>query len=50
MTRIEIKILLFGACKDAVGRQEISLELDEGSSVATAFELLKAEFPELTKF
>ena len=50
MEEIKIVVLLFGACREAVGTDEISLELPAGSSVAAAFEELKRRYSTLKPF
>lgn len=47
---IEIKILFFGACKEATSSNEITTKLLLGSTIADALKELKISYPELAKF
>lgn len=49
-TRIEVRVLFFGAAKDAVGESEISLDLEPNSTAATARELLLERYANLRRF
>jgi molybdopterin synthase catalytic subunit len=45
-----VRVLFFGAARDAVGQSEMEFKLAERSSAAAAFEQLLAAFPELRRF
>lgn len=44
---MQIKILLFASCRDAVGSGQIELDLPEGTTVGELKEELIAAFPKL---
>ena len=45
-----IKVLFFGAARDATGAEEISFELPDSSTVATAREVIIGKYPALARF
>lgn len=47
---ISVRVLFFGAARDAVGREEVDLKLDSTSNAASAFEQLLAAYPALRRF
>jgi molybdopterin synthase catalytic subunit len=51
---INITVLLFGVCREAVGAEELKLELpvipNEPANVALAFAELKRQLPQLARF
>jgi MoaE-MoaD fusion protein len=47
---IAVKVLFFGAARDAVGRGEVEFSLKGNSTAAKAFEQLLEEFPGLRRF
>ena len=48
--RITVRVLFFGAARDAAGRDEVELELRAPCKRAAAFEKVLAEYPELRRF
>lgn len=48
--QISVKVLFFGAARDAVGQGEVDLLLDASSSAASAFAQLLEKFPDLRRF
>lgn len=48
--QVAVRILFFGAARDAVGRSEGSLSLSVPANAAAAFEQALAAFPELRRF
>jgi molybdopterin converting factor subunit 1 len=47
---ITVRVLFFGAARDAVGNAEVRLSLKENSTAATAFEQMLEKFPDLRRF
>ena len=47
---ITLRVLFFGAARDAVGRKETSISINSGSNAAQAFEELLSSYPELRSF
>ena len=47
---IKITVLLFGACREAAGAGELTLELEAPADVARAFAEVKRRFPPLAGF
>jgi len=45
-----VKVLFFGAARDATGAEEISFELPDSSTVATAREVIIGKYPALARF
>jgi len=48
--RIKINVLLFGACREAVGIGELDCDLAQPVDVAGAWNEIKTRFPNLEKF
>ncbi len=48
--RIKINALLFGACREAAGVDELSCDLTTPADVASAWNEIKTRFPNLEKF
>jgi MoaE-MoaD fusion protein len=48
--QIAVRVLFFGAARDAVGQSEVTLSLDGPARAAAAFEQVLAKFPELRRF
>ena len=48
--QISVRVLFFGAARDAVGHSEVTLALDGPAKAAAAFEQVLAKFPELRRF
>lgn len=47
---IAVKVLFFGAARDAVGHSEVDLRLNGNSTAANAFEQVLEKFPDLRRF
>lgn len=47
---INIIVLLFGACREAAGANELSCELAAPATAATAWDEIKRRFAELERF
>ena len=47
---IAVRVLFFGAARDAVGRGEVDFSLEGNSTAANAFEQVLEKFPELRRF
>jgi MoaE-MoaD fusion protein len=47
---IMVKVLFFGAARDATGAEEISFELPDSSTTATARDVILDKYPELARF
>ena len=47
---ISVKVLFFGAARDAVGHGEIDFNLERNSTAAKAFEQVLEKFPDLRRF
>jgi molybdopterin converting factor subunit 1 len=47
---ITVRVLFFGSARDAVGKEEIHLEIDSGSNAAQAFDQLLLAHPGLGRF
>ena len=47
---ISIKILLFGACREAAGIEELDYHLAPSSTAESAWTELKNRFPDLARF
>lgn len=48
--QISVRVLFFGAARDAVGQSEVTLSLDGPAKAAVAFEQVLTRFPELRRF
>jgi molybdopterin converting factor subunit 1 len=48
--QIAVRVLFFGAARDAVGQSEVTLSLDGPAKAAAAFEQVLTKFPELRRF
>lgn len=49
-SEIAVRVLFFGAARDAVGQSEVTLSLDGPARAAAAFEQVLDRFPELRRF
>ncbi len=47
---MNIQVLFFGACREALNTSELALELNTPANVATAFSALQTQFPILENF
>ena len=47
---IKIKVLLFGACREATGVSELSYDLNSPATAASAWAEIKRQFPALAGF
>ncbi|MFN7928637.1 MAG: MoaD/ThiS family protein [Blastocatellia bacterium] len=47
---MNIHVLFFGACREAIHTSELALELNAPASVASAFAALRTQFPVLEHF
>lgn len=47
---MNIHVLFFGACREAINTHELALELPSSASVASAFADLRSQFPVLADF
>src|SRR5438552_1340928 len=47
---IRVRVLFFGAARDAAGREELELSLGSQANVASAFAQLLADYPALARF
>lgn len=47
---MNIKVLFFGACREAIGQHEILCDLNPSANVSQAFENLSTQFPSLKNF
>src|ERR1700704_635323 len=47
---IHVRVLFFGAARDATGREELELALSSQANVASAFAQLLADYPALARF
>jgi len=47
---MKVKLLLFGACRETAGIEELEIELPAGSLAADAWTFLVARFPDLDRF
>ncbi len=47
---MNIQVLFFGACREAINTSELALTLDAPANVAMAFSALQARFPFLEHF
>src|SRR6266404_9254576 len=47
---ITVRVLFFGAARDAAGREELELSLSSQANVASAFAQLLADYPALARF
>ena len=47
---IHVRVLFFGAARDAAGREELELSLSPQANVASAFARLLADYPALARF
>ena len=47
---IRVRVLFFGAARDAAGREELELSLSSQANVASAFAQLLADYPALARF
>jgi molybdopterin converting factor subunit 1 len=47
---VRVRVLFFGAARDAVGHDELELRLEPRSNVTSAFKQLLAEYPALDRF
>ena len=50
MRTIGIRVLLFGACREAAGINEFKFELAEPANAATAWSEIKSRYPSLERF
>src|SRR5438445_5344179 len=50
MSMTTVRVLFFGAARDAVGEDQIQLQLDSGSNVRQALEQLNSNYPDLSRF
>src|SRR2546423_2905685 len=50
MPMITLRVLFFGAARDAVGEDQIQLQLASGSTVGQALERLISNYPDLSRF
>jgi len=48
--RIRVRVLFFGAARDAAGDDEVELQIHAPASAASAFEEIMASYPELRRF
>lgn len=48
--KIKISILLFGACREVAGVNELNCELNSPATAATAWTAIKQRFAELEQF
>lgn len=48
--QIKITVLLFGACREAAGVEELELGIESQATAETAWESLRARFPQLDRF
>jgi molybdopterin synthase catalytic subunit/molybdopterin converting factor small subunit len=48
--RITVRVLFFGAARDAIGKDEIELPINAPASAASAFEEVLEAFPDLRRF
>src|SRR5712692_6669817 len=48
--KIHVRVLFFGAARDAVGHGELELSLSSHSNVASAFKQLLVDYPGLARF
>jgi molybdopterin converting factor subunit 1 len=49
-TAIRVRMLFFGAARDAIGNDELELQIDSPATVASAFAQLLADYPALARF
>src|SRR5438046_2193228 len=47
---IRVRVLFFGAARDAAGREELELSLSSQANLASAFAQLLADYPALARF
>ena len=47
---IHVRVLFFGAARDAAGREQLELSLSSQANVASAFAQLLADYPALARF
>src|ERR1700674_980054 len=47
---IHVRVLFFGAARDAAGREQLELSLSSPANVASAFAQLLADYPALARF
>ena len=50
MSMITVRVLFFGAARDAVGEDQIQLKLASGSTVGQALERLISNYPDVSRF
>ncbi|MFN0086896.1 MAG: MoaD/ThiS family protein [Blastocatellia bacterium] len=50
MNQIKINVLLFGACREAAGAEELVCEIDGPADVSAAWSALKGRVPSLAGF
>src|SRR5919204_4572477 len=50
MSMITVRMLFFGAARDAVGEDEIKLQVNSGATVVQARDQMFAKFPGLNRF
>jgi len=50
MSMITVRVLFFGAARDAVGEDQIQLRLGSGPTVGQALEQLHSNYPDLSRF
>jgi molybdopterin synthase sulfur carrier subunit len=47
---MQLNVLLFGACREAVGQEELTCEVAAPATVASVWTALKAQYPQLAGF
>lgn len=47
---IRVKVLFFGRLKDVIGESEVTIELNEASTIEQLFALYSRRVPELAKY
>src|SRR5512138_2850258 len=48
--QITIQVIFFGAARDAVGTNPLTISVESPATVASAFEILAGQFPDLKRF
>jgi MoaE-MoaD fusion protein len=48
--RVRVRVLFFGAAREIVGHDEVEMEIRAPANAASAFEEIKANYPELQRF
>ena len=49
-SQIKINVLLFGACREVAGAEELNFVLDAPADVGAAWQEIKTRFPNLERF